>query len=107
LRAQGKRELKFIPQSNLTILDPIWTTAYATRNYGHMVFDTLYGQSGEQNGFKATPQMVAGHVIGDDGKTWKFTLRSIYCSRMGRWYWRAIASPLSGTGVCATPSGRH
>ena len=64
--AQGKRVLKFIPQSDLAILDPIWTTAYATRNHGYMVFDTLYGQSGEQNGFKTTPQMVAGHVIEDE-----------------------------------------
>ena len=74
-RAQGKRVLKFIPQSDLAILDPIWTTAYATRNHGYMVFDTLYGQSGEQNGFKTTPQMVAGHVIEDDGKTSKLMLR--------------------------------
>ena len=74
-RAQGKRVLKFIPQSDLAILDPMWTTAYTTRNHGYMVFDTLFGQCGEQNGFKTTPQMVAGHVIEDDGKTWKLILR--------------------------------
>src|SRR5689334_25111258 len=28
-----------------------------------MVFDTLYGQTGHEYGFKATPQMAAGHVI--------------------------------------------
>jgi len=75
VRAQGKRVLKFIPQSDLAVLDPIWTTAYVTRNHGYMIFDTLYGQTGKKNGFKVTPQMVAGHTIEDDGKTWKLTLR--------------------------------
>ena len=67
--------LKFITQSDLAIVDPVWTTAYVTRNHGYMVFDTLYGQTGQSGGYKATPQMVAGHVIEDDGKTWKLTLR--------------------------------
>src|SRR6476660_7311632 len=75
VRAQSKRVLKFIPQSDLAVLDPIWTTAYTPRNHGYMVFATLYGQSGEQNGFKTSPQMVAGHVIEDDGKTWNLILR--------------------------------
>jgi peptide/nickel transport system substrate-binding protein len=74
-RAESERLLKFIPQSDLAVLDPIWTTAYVTRNHGYMVFDTLYGQSGQKNGFKAVPQMVAGHVVEDDGRTWKLTLR--------------------------------
>src|ERR1700758_360636 len=73
--AQNKRVLRFIPQSDLVIVDPIWTTAYVTRNHGFMVFDTLYGQTGQAGGFKPTPQMVAGHVVEDDGKTWKLTLR--------------------------------
>jgi peptide/nickel transport system substrate-binding protein len=73
--AESKRVLKFIAQSDLAIVDPIWTTAYVTRNHGFMVFDTLYGQTGQSGGFKATPQMVAGHVIENDGKTWKLTLR--------------------------------
>ena len=74
-RAERKRILKFIPQSDLAILDPVWTTAYVTRNHGYMVFDTLYGQTGHEDGFKVTPQMAAGHVIENDGKTWKLTLR--------------------------------
>jgi peptide/nickel transport system substrate-binding protein len=43
-RAQSAPTLQFIPQVDLTSLDSHWTTAYVTRNYGHMVFDTLYGQ---------------------------------------------------------------
>lgn len=74
-RAKSSQVLKFIPQSDLSVLDPIWTTAYVTRNHGYLVFDALYGQTGPQAGYTATPQMVAGHSIEDDGKTWKLTLR--------------------------------
>src|SRR4051812_34141750 len=74
-RAASKRLLKFIPSADLAVVDPIWTTAYQTRNHGYMVFDTLYGQTGKEQGFKATPQMVAGHTTESDGKTWKLALR--------------------------------
>jgi peptide/nickel transport system substrate-binding protein len=69
------RVLKFIPQADMAVLDPIWTTAYTTHNHGYMVFDTLYGQTGYKDGFRCTPQMVAGHTTESDGKTWKLTLR--------------------------------
>ena len=71
-RAQGQRVLKFIPQSDLAILDPIWTTAYVTRNHGYMVFDTLFSTNGK---FEATPQMAAGMTIEEDGKLVRITLR--------------------------------
>ena len=74
-RAENRRVLKFIPQSDLPIVDPVVTTAYVTRNHAYMVYDTLYGQTGQNDGFRATPQMVAGHRVEDDGKTWKLTLR--------------------------------
>jgi peptide/nickel transport system substrate-binding protein len=73
--AAGSKVLKFIPQADLAVIDPIWTTAYVTRNHGLMVWDTLYGQSGPATGFKAEPQMVDGHVVSADGKTWTLTLR--------------------------------
>jgi len=71
-RAQGTRLLKFIPQSDVTVLDPIWTTAYVTLNHGYMVFDTLYGLDGE---FAPQPQMAAGMSVEDDGKLVRVTLR--------------------------------
>ena len=73
--AAAAKVLKFIPQSDLAVIDPIWTTAYVTRNHAFMVWDTLYGQSGPESGFKAQPQMVEGHVVAADGKTWTLTLR--------------------------------
>ena len=72
VRAAGARVLKFIPQADLAVLDPVWTTAYVTRHHGMMVFDTLYGTDA---GFQPQPQMVAGATTGADGKEWNLTLR--------------------------------
>ena len=58
--------LRFIPQSDLTVLDPHWTTAYVTRNHGFMVFDTLYGTNGA---YEPSPQMLAGDIPSDQGNT--------------------------------------
>ncbi|HEY7141244.1 MAG TPA: twin-arginine translocation signal domain-containing protein, partial [Methylomirabilota bacterium] len=40
---KGRRTLRFVAQADLKILDPIWTTAYITRNHGYLVYDTLFG----------------------------------------------------------------
>ncbi len=74
-RARSSQVLRFIPQTDLAVLDPIWTTAYVTRNHGYLVFDTLYGQTGPDSDYKVTPQMAAGHTVEDNGRTWKLTLR--------------------------------
>ena len=66
------KTLTFVPQANLTSLDPVWTTATVTRNFSLMVYETLYGRD-EQ--FNPQPQMVDGHVIEDDGKRWTMKLR--------------------------------
>lgn len=71
-RAQGSKVLRFIPQTDLTVLDPIFAPVYATRNHGYMVFDMLYGQD---SSFRSSPQMVEGHVAGEDGRRWRLTLR--------------------------------
>jgi peptide/nickel transport system substrate-binding protein len=69
--AQGST-LRFVPHANLTVLDPIWTTAYVTRNHAYMVYDTLFAvnQKGE-----IKPQMVDKWSTSKDGKQWTFTLR--------------------------------
>lgn len=70
--AQSATVVKFVPQANLTALDPIWTTATVTNNHGYFIFDTLYG--GDLN-LKPQPQMAEGHEISPDGKTWRIRLR--------------------------------
>ena len=36
-----EKTLRFVQNGNLTILDPIWTTAYVTRNHAYLIYDTL------------------------------------------------------------------
>ena len=64
--------LRFVPQANLTLLDPVFTTATVTSNHGYYVFDTLYsnGPDGVPH-----PQMAEGHTISDDGRVWRIRLR--------------------------------
>jgi peptide/nickel transport system substrate-binding protein len=69
--AQGK-VLRFVQNGNLTILDPIFTTAYVTRDHGYMVYDTLFS-SDENNVVK--PQMVDKYSVSADKMLWTFTLR--------------------------------
>ena len=66
------RTLVHVPQSNLTSLDPVWTTAAATRNHAHLVFETLYGRDSKLN---ARPQMLEGHLVEDNGLRWTMKLR--------------------------------
>jgi peptide/nickel transport system substrate-binding protein len=71
-RAEAARPLRFTPFSDLTILDPVWTTARPTRNHALLVFDTLYGLD---ETLTPQPQMVDGHTVEQDGKVWTLTLR--------------------------------
>ncbi len=71
-RGAANAPLKFIPQSDLTILDPIVTTVYTARNHGYMVFDTLFGMD---SAYQIQPQMLEGFSIEDDGKRWTLKLR--------------------------------
>src|SRR5579871_4277393 len=65
--------LRFIPQADLAILDPLNTTAYPTRNHGHLCWDTLYGIDDQ---FVPQPQLAEGHSVEDGGLRWAFTLRT-------------------------------
>jgi peptide/nickel transport system substrate-binding protein len=64
--------LKFVPQADLAVLDPVWTTTYQTRDHGFLVFDTLFGLDAAYN---PQPQMAEGAVADADGKRWRITLR--------------------------------
>ena len=37
-KAISETELRVMPHSGLKILDPIWTTAYISRNHGYMIY---------------------------------------------------------------------
>ncbi|PYM12396.1 MAG: ABC transporter substrate-binding protein [Candidatus Rokuibacteriota bacterium] len=69
-----KREgtLRFVAQADLKILDPVWTTAYITRNHSYLVYDTLFGTDDK---LQIKPQMVDRHTVSRDGMKYSFTLR--------------------------------
>ena len=72
-RAAGSNVLRFIPQANLANLDPIWTTQYVVRNGALLIWDMLYGVNDK---LEPQPQMVEGHEVTADFKTWTFKLRA-------------------------------
>ena len=64
--ATAESVLKIVPHADLRNVDPIWTTAYITRNHGYLVFDTLFAL--DEN-LEVQPQMAAGHDVSEDGLT--------------------------------------
>ena len=68
--AAGKT-ITAVMHSDLRILDPIFTSAYISRDHGYMVYDTLIATD---SSFKIQPQM-ADWKISDDKLTYTFTLR--------------------------------
>jgi peptide/nickel transport system substrate-binding protein len=71
-RSAGTGVVKFVPEADLAVLDPIWTTASQSGQHGYLVYDTLWGQDAQ---FRIQPQMLAGHVVEGDGLLWRLTLR--------------------------------
>jgi peptide/nickel transport system substrate-binding protein len=71
--ARADDTLRVVMHSDLKIVDPIWTTAYMSRNYGYMVYDTLFAMDENLN---IKPQMVESYTISDDELTYSFKLRS-------------------------------
>ena len=71
-KASASQVLRFVPRWGLAQLDPVVTTDAMTRQFGVMVFESLYSVDAALN---ARPQMVDGHAIEDDGKRWRMRLR--------------------------------
>ncbi|WP_376100748.1 ABC transporter substrate-binding protein (plasmid) [Roseomonas sp. CCTCC AB2023176] len=66
------RVLRFVPQADLRAIDPVQTNAYITRNFGYLVFDTLFALDAN---YRPQPQMVERWTVSDDRLTWRFILR--------------------------------
>jgi peptide/nickel transport system substrate-binding protein len=64
--------LRFVPQADVTVTDPVMTTAYITRHHALMIWDQLYGLDDK---LVPQPQMVEGHTTEQDGLLWTFRLR--------------------------------
>src|ERR1700675_2332947 len=68
--AAGKT-ITAVMHSDLRVIDPLFTTAYITRDHGYMVYDTLLATD---SNFKIQPQM-ADWKVSDDKLTYTFPLR--------------------------------
>jgi peptide/nickel transport system substrate-binding protein len=101
--------LRYVPSANLTLLDPIWSTAFVSLCHGYAVFDAPYGADAKQN---PQPQMVEGHEISSDGRTWSLRLRdglkfhdgepvrAVDCAAsLGRWATRQSTGQVVGAFV--------
>ena len=66
------KTIRMVPHADLKTLDPMFNTAYITRNHGYMAFDMLFAQDSKG---QPKPQMVDTFAKSDDGKSWTFTLR--------------------------------
>jgi hypothetical protein len=104
--AQGAdlKTLRFIMRNDLRVLDPIWTTAYASRNHGYMIFDTLFALDSK---FKPHPQMVGDYSMHQTSSptasrcaTGSFFMTGNRCAGL-------IASLRCAAGWRATPLGRR
>jgi|SRR5215475_3949239 peptide/nickel transport system substrate-binding protein len=88
--AQAEVKLRAVMQSDVKIIDPIWTTAYITRNHGYMIYDTLFAMD-EKGDIR--PQMIDKYALSDDKLTYTFTLRDGLLWHDGLRSRRRIASP--------------
>jgi hypothetical protein len=64
---KGRQTLRFVVEADLKVFDPVWTTAYITRNHGYLVYDTLFGT--DEN-LRIKPQMVKYTFLLRDGLRW-------------------------------------
>jgi peptide/nickel transport system substrate-binding protein len=64
--------LRAVMHSDLKIVDPIWTTAYITRNHGYMIYDTLFATDAKG---EVQPQMLQKYDVSKDKLTYTMTLR--------------------------------
>src|SRR4051794_8297314 len=72
--AAGERAqvLRFAPESDVAVLDPIWTTATVTQAHSYLVYDMLFGLNER---FEVQPQMAEGAADEDGGHVWRIVLR--------------------------------
>jgi peptide/nickel transport system substrate-binding protein len=64
--------LRYVPYSNLIVMDPVWSISIIGLEHAFMTCDMLYGLD---ESYTPQPQMAAGHELSDDKRRWRITLR--------------------------------
>jgi ABC-type transport system substrate-binding protein len=70
--ADARGTVKVVPEVDLKVFDPVWTTALITGTHALLVYDTLFASDREQ---RVHPQMVDKYERDEDGLTGRFRLR--------------------------------
>jgi peptide/nickel transport system substrate-binding protein len=68
----AERVLRYVPYSNLIVMDPVWSISIVGLEHAFMTCDQLYGLD---ESYIPQPQMSAGHELSDDKRRWRITLR--------------------------------
>jgi peptide/nickel transport system substrate-binding protein len=70
--AGAQTTLRFAPETLTRILDPHFSTSFQVRDFGYLVFDTLFAVNDR---FEPQAQMVDTWTVSPDGLTYTFVLR--------------------------------
>ena len=70
--AHAQTTLRVAPETLSRILDPHFTTSFTTRDFGYLVYDTLFAVDDK---FEPKPQMVESYTLSPDRLTYIFVLR--------------------------------
>jgi len=70
--ASAETVLRMAKTSIPRILDPHFTTSFTERDFGYLIYDTLFAIDSK---FEVKPQMVDTWTVSDDRLTYTFTLR--------------------------------
>ena len=62
--APAQTVLRLVPQADLKVLDPVWTTATETSSHGYMIYDVLFALD---SSLRPRPQMVETWSKSEDG----------------------------------------
>lgn len=63
---------RWVPSTDLSVLDPVFTTAAITACHAMQVFDTLFGLDAQ---YQPQPQMLERFVVSEDLRQWTLSLR--------------------------------
>src|SRR5471030_1226529 len=72
-QAQAQSVLRVAPETLTRVFDPHFTTSFTTRDFGYLVFDTLFAINDK---FEPQPQMVERWTVSADQLTYRFVLRA-------------------------------
>ena len=70
--ADPNATVRVVPEVDLKVLDPIWTTALITATHAFLIYDTLFAVD---RNYRVYPQMVDKYERDEEGLTWRFKLR--------------------------------